>query len=269
MGGDIGPVRTIAAERRGAVLWIALNRPEALNAIDAATIDELNRALDWAERSAGLRALVLTGVGRAFSAGADLKALAGAGTPAEDAARTAEFLRALGDLTDRIEALPLVTIGAANGVALAGGLELLLACDLVLLAAEAEIGDGHAKYGLLPGAGASVRLPRRIGEARAKYLILSGALIGAARAKEWGLAFDVAPAAALPQRAAALAAEFADKSAAAIARAKALLRAQAGLKHDAAMAAERAANAAHHGSADRAEGLAAFAQKRKPTFAGD
>jgi enoyl-CoA hydratase/carnithine racemase len=269
MSGEIGSGQGIAAERRGAVLWVALNRPEALNAIDAATIDSLNRALDWAERSAGLRVLVLTGVGRAFSAGADLKALAGAKTPAEDAERTAAFLQSLGDLTDRIEALPLVTIGAANGTALAGGLELLLACDIVLVAAEAQIGDGHAKYGLLPGAGASVRLPRRIGEVRAKYLILSGALIGAAKAKEWGLAFDTAPAAELPQRAAALAAEFADKSVAAIARAKALLRAQAGLPHAAAMAAERDANRAHHASADRAEGLAAFAGKRKPNFAGD
>src|SRR3990172_2107434 len=169
---------TIIYEVRGGAAWITLNRPEALNAISPAMIRELGQALDRAEDAPGRRAVVLGARGRAFCAGADLKALKEAG---EDNAR---FLDDVLAIMNRLERFRLPVIAAVNGMALAGGvgggLELLLCCDLVIAAQSAKIGDAHANYGLLPGGGGSVRLPRKIGPTRAKYLMFTGEFVPAA-----------------------------------------------------------------------------------------
>ena len=166
----------ISLEQRGPVAWITLERPNDLNCLSPIMIDELNRSLDQLESRAAVRCLVLTGRGRAFCAGADLKFI-GAFPPADRDAETARFLRRATDLFSRIEAFPKPILAAVNGIATAGGMELLLGCDIVIAAEGARLGDGHANYGLLPGGGATARMPRRLGLNHAKFLMLTGDLL--------------------------------------------------------------------------------------------
>jgi len=250
-------------ERRDAAGWITLNRPEALNALTPAMVEAVDRALDAALADADVRAIVLTGTGRAFCAGADLKAARERG----DAAAAA-FLEACRRLADRIERFPRPVIAAVNGTAVAAGLELLLCCDLAVAAEEARIGDGHANFALLPGAGGSVRLPRRIGAARAKYMMFTAEMLPAARLVEWGLLLEAVPAAALGDRVAALAAQLAAKSPLALSRMKALVDDGLLQPPEVALRAEQVMSALHFYAEDRREGLAAFAEKRPPHFAG-
>ncbi len=178
----------ILVEQRGPALWVTLNRPAALNSLSLALAEELAAAIEAAEADATVRACILTGAGRAFCAGADLLAI-GDGTGGQTLAeRLNLFLPPLGQAFNRIETSRLPIIAAVNGLTLAGGLELVLCCDLVIAAHPARFGDAHANYGLLPGGGGSVRLPRKIGEARAKHLMMTGGTISAAEMKEAGLA---------------------------------------------------------------------------------
>lgn len=259
---------TIILDIRGTAAWITLNRPDALNSISPQVIDELNRAFDQLEKNDELRALVITGAGRAFCAGADLKA-SQARLSAATPARTNEiFLNALGDILRRVESFPCPVIAAINGLALAGGLELVLCCDLVIAAEDAKIGDAHANYGLVPGGGSSVRLPRKIGPMRAKYLLYTADFLPAQTLMDWGLVFDVVPAAKLSVAVDALTQKLAAKSPLGLRRMKRMV--DDGLEQplDTALRYELAINAMHAESHDRTEGLAAFAEKRKPNFKG-
>ena len=178
---------------------LTLNRPEAMNALSAA----LRRAL--AEAVAGLaaepssRVLVLTGAGRAFCAGLDLKELGAAGgAPALGGASAADPVAALAGFDGPV-------IAAVNGAAVTGGFELALACDVLLAAEEARFADTHARVGVLPGWGLSQRLPRLVGPGRAKELSLTGNFLGARQAEAWGLVNRVLPAEQLLPAARALA----------------------------------------------------------------
>ncbi len=168
----------------------------------------------------------------------------------------------------RIEAFPLPTVAAVNGFAVAGGLEFVLCCDIVVAAETARFGDGHARYGLLPGGGGSVRLPRRIGLNRAKYLMLTADTVSAATMMEWGLVVEVVEDRRLDAAAAALARSLAEKSPLGLARMKALLHDGLEQPADVALRAEQLACLIHAGSSDMAEGLQAFSQKRTPRFTG-
>jgi enoyl-CoA hydratase len=166
---------------------LTLNRPERRNALDGNLLDALLAALsDARSASPELKVLVLAGAGTAFCAGADLKWLS-SGVLADHGAHI-EFQEKLKDLTEAIEAAPQVVIGAVHGYALAGGLEVLLACDLIVAAKNAVIGDEHIKRNLLPGGGGSQRLPRRIGLSRGLYCLLTGHRMSGSQAEEWGLA---------------------------------------------------------------------------------
>jgi len=175
-------------DERGAAAWITLNRPQALNAIDADLLTALDEALSRADRNDALRCVVITGAGRAFSAGADLKAVKSQ-LSGDAGAFSKGFVSDFLALLERIERFRLPVIAALNGMALAGGLELVLVCDLVIAAESARIGDAHANYGLIPGGGGSVRLPRKIGPMRAKELMFTGAFVPAAswspRSRPW------------------------------------------------------------------------------------
>src|SRR5690606_8560492 len=166
----------LTAVRDGA-LWITLNRPDAMNALTPDVLSGINAALDDAQADAAVRAGVLTGGGRALCAGADLKYVRAQSD--EGAGATDRFLRPALDTMNRREHCPMRVIAAVNGLALAGGVELALCCDLVVAARAARLGDAHANYGLLPGGGASVRLPRKIGPTRAKYLLFTGEFVPA------------------------------------------------------------------------------------------
>jgi len=242
------------------VFEIWLDRPERLNALGIATCAALQRAVsDAAAKRA--RVVLLRGSGRAFCTGADLKEREGM----DLAARLAHNA----GIRAAIEALAsarFVTIAVLNGVALGGGLELALGCDLRFAAAGITLGLTESRVGAFPGAGGTQRLPRLIGVGRALRMMLSGEPVTSEYALEIGLVNEVAPAEELEVRSHAYARLLAARSAPALAAIKRLVLAGIELPLAAGLQIERAALPEILGSADYAEGLAAFAERRPPRF---
>jgi enoyl-CoA hydratase/carnithine racemase len=179
----------IALTIEGRTARLTLARPDKLNSLDWSTVKELRRAIAEIDSRPEVSFAVVTGQGRSFSAGGDLEGyLRLYAHPDEFAAFLADFHAMLA----AIEASPKIYIAAVNGVCVAGGIELLLACDLAVAAEVAQIGDGHLNFGQLPGAGGSQRLPRAVGLLRAKHLILAGELLTAVEAERIGLVGKVA-----------------------------------------------------------------------------
>lgn len=259
---------TIRVERHDAAAWILFNRPEAMNSMSPQMVRDIDAALDAIEQDAELRAVVLTGLGRAFCTGADLKAVKSLGEGADPEAASRCFLRDATRLLRRIELIPMPVIAAVNGLALAGGLETVLVCDLVVAAEDAKFGDAHAKYGLIPGWGGSVRLPRKIGANRAKQMMFTAEHVSAHTMAQWGLVNEVVPAAALRDAARALCLRITDKSPLGLRRMKQLVDDGLDQPVEVALRAEHTMVEAHNCSHDRAEGLRAFAEKRAPRFDG-
>ena len=256
----------VLSEVRDGALWLTLNRTAALNAITPEVVDGLNTALAAAENDPAVHAVVLTGNGRAFCAGADLKYVRQ--TTQGDESAVARFLDSVLGVMGRLEKFPKPTIAAINGMALAGGLELVLCCDLVIAARSARLGDAHANFGLLPGGGSSVRLPRKIGPTRAKYLLFSGDFVPAEELVAAGLVNRVVDDAELLDAAAQFVARLRNKSPLVLRRMKALV--DDGLEQpvETALRLELLASEVHAHSHDMKEGLAAFEEKRKPRFIG-
>lgn len=245
---------TVLAERRGPALWLTLNRPEAANALSRGMVADLSKAVRDASGKEGerARAVVITGAGeRAFCAGADLKE-----RPTMTLDETRIYLDALNEAFDAIEALPQLTIAAINGVAFGGGMELALACDLRVATNGAEMGLTEVRVGIMPGAGGTRRLPRIVGDARARDLILLGRRISAASAMGIGLVTLVAG--DLKVAVDSLVADLTACAPLGVAQAK---RALSG-------APERECYEVVLASEDRNEGLRAFAEKRRPVFRG-
>lgn len=259
---------SIRYDRRGAAAWITLDRPDAMNSMGPQMVAAIGETLDAIEADRSLRCVVITGAGRAFCAGADLKAVKSLSGEAGQQEAMRAFLASASALLRRIELLPLPVVAAVNGLALAGGLETVLVCDIVVAADTATFGDAHAKYGLIPGWGGSARLPRRIGASRAKLMMFTADHVPAATMREWGLVNEVVPPDRLEAAVQAIADRIADKSPLGLARMKRLV--DDGLEQpvDVALRAEQLAVAAHAHSHDRREGLAAFADKRPPQFNG-
>jgi len=198
----------LLVEREGAVAIVTINRPAKLNALNAPTIAELGLAMEACAADASVRAVVLTGAGgKAFVAGADITELA-VQTPAEGKERSAAGQRVF----DRLETLGKPVIAAVNGLALGGGCELAMACTLRLAADTARFGQPEVNLGLTPGYAGSQRLPRLVGRGIALELLLTGDMIGAARAYEIGLVNRVVPAAELRAEALKLATTLAGKA---------------------------------------------------------
>jgi enoyl-CoA hydratase/carnithine racemase len=253
----------LLTERRGTVLWLTLNRPRALNAVTASMLDALVAAIETGDRDPEVRAMVLTGSGRGFCAGADLKDSAKRSPEAG-----AKFVKKIGELTNLIEASGTPVIAAVNGIAVAGGLELVLSCDIVVAAESAVLGDSHSNFAMFPGAGATVRLPRKIGVNNAKYLMLTGET---PTAREWlalGLVNVVVADDDLHDSVERLADKIASKSPLVLARMKQALNDSLDQPVAIGLRYERALAAAHSYSADRVEGLTAFREKRTPQFEG-
>ncbi|MBC2638206.1 MULTISPECIES: enoyl-CoA hydratase/isomerase family protein [unclassified Rhodococcus (in: high G+C Gram-positive bacteria)] len=160
----------------GATRILTLNRPDRRNALDNTLVAALDTALSDAEHDQSTHALVLTGAGRSFCAGADLQYFLHLHTAGQT---PLGFLRDVSALAARLETSPLPVVAAIHGHAVAGGLELALACDAVIATPTALIGDGHIRNNLLPAGGASVRLPRKVGDSMARWLALTGALVPA------------------------------------------------------------------------------------------
>jgi len=255
--------RTITYATGGGIARITLNRPAQLNAISPELLEDLDRACALVEGDASVRAVTLTAAGRAFCAGADLRAVR---ELSPDAARWSAFMGLWHRVFDRIEALPVPVIAGVHGLALAGGLELVLVADLVVADETARLGDQHANFGLVAGGGGSQRLPRLIGARRAKELMLLGGWLGATEALAWGLVNRVAPAGTVAAVVEEIAATLAAGSASANRTVKALVSRAFDAELGEGLALERRLVALHMRSADAAEGLRAFAEKRKPVF---
>jgi len=209
--------------------------------------------------------VLITGSGRAFSAGGDLiefeRALQGGGSQLLDTLRYNQ------DVLQLVEDLPVPVIGVANGVAVAGGLELLLCCDMIIAAAGVKIGDGHARYGIVPAGGATVRLLERLRPSRAAQLLYTAALVESETLAEWGLVNEVVPKERLMARAMEVAREICTCSPEVLRHIKSLTRRSA---HDGQRAgrllAELGRFETHIGGADLKEGLSAFRAKRQPAY---
>lgn len=259
---------SILLERRGRVGWVTLNRPKAMNAVSPEMLDRLDAVLDEIEHDAGIGAVVITGAGSAFCSGADLKSMRGFTEGAEAEAENADYVHRYSATMRRLELFPAPVIAAINGVAVAGGLELILCCDIAIAAAGARIGDGHMRYALMPGGGGSVRLPRRVGLTMAKYLLLSGDLVPAEDFLSCGLLLRVVAQDALRDEAMALAEKLGSRSPLALRRMKRLVDDGLEMPLDVALRHEVTTHTAHALSEDRREGLAAFVEKRPPRFTG-
>lgn len=253
---------TVSYTSASGIARVALDRPAQLNAISPALLDDLARVCDAIEADTSVRVVTLTAAGRAFCAGADLKVI---GELARDAERWSGFMRLWHTVFTRIEVLPVPVIAGVHGLALAGGLELLLVADLVVADESARLGDQHANFGLVAGGGGSQRLPRLVGVRRAKELMMLGGWLSAAEAREWGLVNRVVPAGTVTAAVEEMAVALAAKSRSANATLKRLVHAVGG---DLAAGLEREISlvATHMRTKDAAEGLAAFAARRTPTF---
>ena len=252
----------------GGVAWITLNRPEALNAWTLELGEDLHSALDHAAESPEVRAIVLTGAGRAFSSGADLKA--GVEVGEDDKPDVAKRLReTYHPLILRVRTIPKPVVAAVNGPAVGIGCSLALAADLIVAAESAYFLLAFVNIGLALDGGASAFLPARVGHARAFELAYLGERLPAARALEWGLVNQVVPDAELQAEAGALAAKLAAGPPGSYAGIKRTIndqlyrRLEQQLDDEAAIQQERAR------SADFMEGVLAFSHKRRPTFTGD
>jgi enoyl-CoA hydratase len=257
----------VTAERRGRILHLAIHRPEAMNALTPAMMEVMADALAANASDGTLIAVVIAGRGDVFCVGADLKAAQeNVYAGADDRGR--EFVARASALMRQIECFPAPVIAAVNGLALAGGLELVLCCDLAVAVSTARFGDAHANYGLLPGAGGSARLPRRIGALRAKQMMFTAELIDAEHALRWGLINDICAPHELEPKTEALVAKLAAKSPLGLRRMKRLINEGLDVDIEAALTKEFDLYVEHSQSRDRKEGLAAFSEKRKPLFLG-
>jgi enoyl-CoA hydratase/carnithine racemase len=245
----------VEVTRRGAASWARLAAPERANACGPGEIERLHEWLAAAPAEEGVRALVLTGTGRAFCAGADVAA--GAEVAGDPEALLA-YVRLGRDLVDALAAAPLPTIAAVNGVALAGGLELVLACDLAVASRAARLGDAHARYGIVPGWGSSARLPRLVGARAATRLLLTGVDVSADEALRLGLVNEVVEPDALEAAVDALVEQIAAVGPSTSARLLALARGSLELSRADALEAEWAALRDHVADPELRAGVARF-----------
>jgi enoyl-CoA hydratase/carnithine racemase len=247
---------------------IRLNRPDQLNALSWELIREFDQCVSRVEGDARIRVLFVTGEGRAFSAGGDLKKyVALQRDPVAFPAFVKDLQRAFG----RLRQLRVPVIALINGVTAAGGLELLLNCDITIAAESARIGDGHLNVGQMGGGGVLTLLPRAIGLTRAMELLMTGKYLSAQQAAEWGLVNQVVPDEFLVSAGTELARQIAAKSPLAVANAKSVMYSiwSEAMGTAAGLRLERDVNSDYClTSHDAAEGLEAFSAKRPPNFLG-
>lgn len=251
----------VSLELRQQVAWLTIARPKALNALNSAVLSALEGRIEELRRLSP-RCLVIGGAGeKAFVAGADIAEME---QLSPDAAYA--FARRGQKVFADIEELPFPVIAAVRGFALGGGLELALACDLIVASDAAQLGQPEITLGIIPGFGGTQRLARRVGHGAARWLVLTGRRISAVEALRLGLVDEVVPAAEFPARVQALAEELAARPAFALRQAKALLRAAGEVALDRGLEHEAAAFGLVFAHSDRAEGMRAFLERRAARF---
>ncbi len=259
------PYENIELKKDGALAWLVIKRPKALNALNFQTLDEMDGALDEVAADASIGLLVITGDGeKAFVAGADIGELHGLERDSGmEAARRGQ------KLFDRIDNLPIPVIAGVNGFALGGGCELALACDIRVAADNAVLGLPEVKLGVIPGYGGTQRLPRLVGPGFAMEMILSGRMVKAEEALAVGLVNGVVAAEALEITIREMARMILANGPLALRAAKEAIK--EGLQHPLGEGLEIEARlfGALCGSADQKEGMTAFLEKRKAEFRGE
>lgn len=254
-------------EVRGKVAYVTFSTPERLNSISEDRLADLAAVMDALESDDSLLAVVFTGLGKAFCVGLDKDLLVKAFA---DMSYFASVVRRLNDIINRIEELPFPTIAAVNGYARAGGIEIALACDLLLMSDSAKIGDNHTHYGVMPGGGSTQRLPRKIGEQRAKELIWTARWLSASEAVDYGLALKSLPGERLMEEVETFLEDFRDKPRAVLEVVKRTMHAGRDLPIAEAIEVEIAAFTHYMGDLPYArEGFQASNEGRKPSWLAD
>jgi enoyl-CoA hydratase len=256
----------IKIEQGEGVAVLTLNRPTTLNSWNQKMRDELRESILGLVADDGLRVLILTGEGRAFSSGEDVRGMQGLAEIGTKGFR--RVARGIHNVFDEIEAIEVPVIAAINGVAAGGGLELALSCDFRFAADTAKLGFPENNVGLIPGSGGCSRLVKLVGLSRAKRLVMSGEMILAPRALEIGLVDEVFPAEALLGKAQEFAKTLAAKAPLALGLAKLVLNACANVDPDTGRQLERLGQSILKKTEDHEEGAKAFVEKRKPKFKG-
>lgn len=257
--------RDIAFERRGAGAWIVFNRPERRNPITLELIRDMDTALTEAEADPEVRVVVVTGSANAFCAGAELKNVKGLVEKGSSGGGE-DFLASLSALLRRLRAFPKPVIAAVNGYCMAGGLETVLCCDLVVAAESAVFSDAHARYGLLPAVGGAQGLVRAVGPFKAKEMLFTADRFTARDMLAAGLVNRVVPDEELHQATQALIDTLAARSSAGLRRMKQMVNDGIEVPWDVAARLELLMAEVHMRSDDAHEGLTAFAEKRPPKF---
>ena len=251
----------VLLERDGPVATLTFNRPDKLNAMNEALMNRLREQLEALSEDDAVRVVIVTGAGRAFMAGADLKTMA-----EMSQAEAVEFSRSGSALLRMFEEMDKVFIAAVNGYAYGGGCELICACDLRVAADDAKICQPEVTIGIHPGFGGTQRLPRLIGPGKAKEMILTGEPVTAEEALRIGLVNRVVPAANLMEEARALAATLVSRGPTAVRTAKRVITRGLDVPLEEALELESSRFGESFGSGEAREGMEAFLQKRKPQW---
>ncbi len=250
----------IIFEKENGIATLTFNRPDAMNALNNQTRSEFKRAMNNAGEDTDIKVIILTGSGKSFVAGSDIKELQST-TPLN-----AHNIQRLGEVVEKCKK---PVIAAINGFALGGGCEIMLACDIIVAHEKAKFGQPEINLGIIPGGGGTQRLARLIGVCRAKELILTGDIITAQEADRIGLVNKVVAIEELMPTAIKIATKIAAKSAAAVEIAKAAINRGMQVGLESGLAYEREMYSLSLSTVDKKEGVAAFIEKRKPEFKGE
>ncbi len=264
-GGLILVEDSILTEQRGQILIVTINRPDRMNALDRPTLATGGKLIKNIQYNKDIRVVIVTGSGnKAFCAGADLKERENMSI-----SEVRQYIRAIRDTFTDIENLPVPVICAINGIALGGGLELALACDIRVASPNARMGLTECTLGIIPGGGGTQRLPRLIGRGKAKELLFLGLQVSAEEALDIGLINRIAPEGKLMDVVLEMAERIVNNSPIAIQQAKFAVNRGTEVDINQGLVIESEAYEVCIPTKDRLEALAAFKEKRKPVFKGE